>query len=616
MTSWYNDYGYDVEVNIGGYTITTDNETRNNGLCEELSIVASAGNARSATFSFIPPEESIDITKFIGKTVKIHFRTAAGWEQVFDGFVDEPIFRFTERKITLKCFEDRSDRIVKLPLGVVSNIGQYSEAIFGKARNQEEELKSRMLTVASDFDFDRFGNYAVTSWAPKATADFTYSAMDIFRNEDPKVNNPNPRKVINTYNINIIYSYQRLHQRSCIMTWSGFGDFLSWYENGRPEFPARSTIASAAGGSDWKLNPQQGITFGPVFPATIIQYGDGVLVWQPNQVTEETRGKTKFAGYVRDSLGNFVYVTTPPSLVPHLVPIYEPVLDENGKQVMEVVKRTITDTTSHLCVSAQWQASLKYGQTIKENYNIKLVASQAVALYGEIPAYDQFNLQDNYDTSTWEKSTNLAAVDYNFYVNTKSNYPDLQKAIQVALSKAKREILNNYRTRSVGWRFKNLQPTLDLKHTVSVDINESVRGASSYIHAKGKVDQVSHYVNFTTTEAYSRCTLKLSQSTGSGTDAPWVIPSPIEQPNYIGAELQTISLGTYLGVDPAVTPGTDKYTGWIADNTDRGGNKTAFGSKFVVDYPPVPPNLRDEQTYYSEIEFDLAVPNDFFETSF
>lgn len=612
MGVYFDENGYDVKIAIGGMLLTTDLHAKEYGLTGSLNISSVVGQASEATFTFIPPEETVILELLQGQEVSILIRQGQQWEQVFFGYVDSPKMDFIGRKITLLCTDNRKNRVIKLPKSVIQTVGSYSEAVFGAAKDQSEELEKRLETVAGDFDFDRYGNYYLTPWQPKEVADFSFPATDISYNENPDLQYTNRDKTINTRNIKITYTYQRLHQQTKNFVWAGFGEFLSWYNGGRPTFPTKDSVKSAAMGSDWRLSDANTpVNFANLWPAG----GYSGVVWQPNDVTEEKKGRTRLNGYLKDSTGNFVTVGVPARLVPD----YKPVLDNDGNQIMDVIKTTIRDTSSHLCRAANFRAALRFSQTVTEEWNVQLRAPQAIAQNRVIDSFESYSLSDPYNTGNWEKADVITQVAFNFYYDQVTKRSEQSLALQVALNKARHDILDLHRDVTLGWRFKTLQPRLDLRNTIEVDINQFALGSTAQIVAKGRVYSINHFIDFKTTEAYTNCTLKLSRANGTANDDTWRVPTVIQDPGYIG-EPTTITLGTWAGLDPETTADSDKWTGWICNKyVDRPGltpARTEYPEKFVIDFPAIPDSLRDELTIYGDSLYNMFIPNDLLETSF
>lgn len=616
MTSFYQKNNYDVQITIGTLLLTTLLGKNENGLCDELNISATCGNARTAVFSFIPPENTIDLTLYEGKAVQIMLRTPTdGWQTVFTGIVDTPRINFISRKITLECSDNRQNRIIKLPLGVVSSIGSYSDTVFGVSTDRADELTKRLQTVTADFDFDRFGNYALTSWTPKATADYTLVPSDISREQDPTIDYNASSKSINTINITVNYTYPRLHQQHVNVNWPGYANFISdWFTAGKPSFLSRDTAITAANAGNWRVIGD--ITFTALWPAQGFSYGGGVIIWQPNTVEQQTVQRQTNNGYLKNTDGSFVLDSNGQK-----VKSYTPVFDNQNKPVMDVVSSTVTDTSSGLCRGANWVAATRFTQTVTEKYTIKLQAPQVIARYGVIDSAETISIQSPYDDSDWESGKEISNTNQNFYINQKPNANKIMESIGVALNKAAASIKALYRNYTFSFRTKLLKPKIDVWNTLDVTVNEAARGATSSIHAKGKVDSLTHYVNFNTLEAYSTVTLKLSRSEGSATDSTWVIPSPAENPGYIYNTLRSITLQTYIAQDPEFGALNAQFQrGWFCNGAIRDANnntvRTTYPEYLSFDYPQIPDSIRKEITYTSNSVFNIAIPNDTLIVSF
>jgi len=613
MYNYYTANGYDVRVTVGFLTIDTKHPAKQNGLCDDLSISYVVGGDAQATFSFIPPEGPVYLELYQSNPVTIFFKKAGVWTQVYSGKVVTPSIDFISRKITLECSDNRKSLIKKLPKAIVQGVGSYSTTVFGKARDLSDELEKRLQTVSGDFDFDRYGNYYLTPWAPKAIADYVFTPADIYYLNPPRLTYSNRTDYINTINIKVGYSYQRLHQQTVAFNWPGYTDFLrDFWNKGQPSFPGKDIVQSATQGAGWQVSSTgTGVLFTDLWAAQGFPNGSSSIIWQPNDSTQTLKGRTKFAGYLKTNAVPPVFVTV--GSPAKLVPVYKPVLDTKGNQVMDVVKTVIRDTSSHLCRGAVWTSALKFTQNITEEWNLQLRAPQGIAQAGAVADVQTYSLQDPYDTNKWEASNTIAQVSYNFYSDYKTKVAEQRRATSVALNIARCTLLKQYRDVTLSWQFVYLQPQLDLRNTIQVTIDQTALGDTASIAAKGRVYSINHRVNFSSTEASTVCTLKLSRLPGSASTTLWTWPDSTQDPSYIGVPT-TIVLGTYTGKDPDTTPGGDKWTGWIANSNSTNAQgvivRTSFNEQFRIDFPAVKAALRDDLVYYGDKLFDLSIPND------
>lgn len=609
MSNFYQFYGYDIEVHLDNLIITTALKKKEYGLCDQFTISAAENTSRTASFTFIPPEDTIDLAELQGQPVDIFIRDSTGFYQVFAGSVNVPTLDIQTRKITLSCTDERANKIIQLDYNTVTQIGLYSDVVFGTVNDQSDELEKRLKTVTASFDFDNYGNPSLTPWAPKDTPDFVYTSADVRQMSIPTVIHSPRTKNINTVNLTFNYNYQRLHQQVASFTWQGYTDFITtWFTEGKPSFPTRDQVQQAAKGTNWKL---LSLTMTPLWPAG----GYSGIVWQPNQVTESYVGRTRQTGYLKDSLGNFVTVNG------NIVPQFAPVLDANGKQIMDTVKTSIIDTSSNLCRGVSFISALRFSQSVTETYNIRIFAPQSINQYnGVVDSNSTFSISDPFDTAIWDQSDTVTQLTQNFYQDVDPLRNNAIEAMAVAYAKAKHDILEMHRATIVKFQTKNLKPLLDLKHTVDFSC-EDIRSTTSHIYAIGKVSAFTHTIDFKLEKAYTDVELLLSRSFGSVSDDNPSVNIPIQNPGYIGSP-QNVVLGTHLGInpDPAVTPGADKWTGYVGNKEKpatavSGAYRTTYPESFIVDFPPIPDSIRDEVNYSSDTQLIISIPNDYLDTS-
>jgi hypothetical protein len=614
-SAFFTRWGYDIELIFPGQVINTSNLHAANGLTGQMQLQVTESQSRLLTFTIIPPEGVQDLEQYVNKPVTLNVKTSSGVFTVFVGYVDLPKYDILSRKLTLECTDRRNNRIIQLPAGVVENIGTYSEDIFGQAKDKSEELEKRLETVPSSFDFDNAGNYGLTPWAVQ-TPHFTLgnSAGEVYFRK-PEVIKSNRTKTVNTYDLTVTYTYQRLHQQACTFTWPGYDSFCSDYWNqGKPSFPTKQAILSAAKGSNWKIITRPSINYVNLWPAQGFTCG-GNIVWQPNRVENEYAARLRFDGYLKDSLGNFVTVNGV------LQKVYTQVVDVNGQPIIDIVKQTITDTSSDLCRGASWTSAIRFSQNITESYYIRMASDQSVLENGEVLGEYKVDLDDPFDTDSWENGDQITYTSSNFYINKKPQYSKLNSALRTVLNKTRTDILRLHRDVTVKFS-RPIWPQIDLKHTVEIDVSAQVPGWTQGLHAIGKVGSFTHTFNFSDhSPPVTAVDLYLSRAMYTGTDDPWLVGIPNEDPSYIGPT-RTVRLGTHVGQnpDPEVTPGADLWNGYIgnAEITENAYTyRTQFTESFVVDFPEISDNIRGNLTYYSQNNtFNVAIPSDTLEVSF
>lgn len=382
--TYFSRNNYDIDIYINNALLTKSQ------ICSEIIITKTEGAASDCKFSILPPSGVQNPENYQGQSVFVNLTNSSGViSRAFTGYIDTPILDIIENtvgKISFSCTDRRQTRILALPSNVVANIGQFSQDIFGNPKDTADELSNRLMTVAASFDFDNYGNYQITPWEPKITADFVLGNSDIYLDK-PQVSYTNRTKTLNTVDITVSYKYQRLHQQIVSASWSGYQNFLSdWFNVGTPSFPQRTSIASAASSASWTISGN--INYVSLWPAG----GYGAVQWQPNTVVNT---------YVARTVPISISTATGTIFAGQAAILQAFVLDANGKKIYDIGSTTITDTSSPLCRGATWTAAKKFAQSVTELYSLKFTSPQAISRFGIIDSKESYTITDPYNTSIW-----------------------------------------------------------------------------------------------------------------------------------------------------------------------------------------------------------------------
>ncbi len=598
VNTFFDRNGYDIDIYIGGYQVPK------NQICGAITIRKEENKSGSFQFTLLPGTGIQDPESYQGKDIYVNLRDETGNYRSFTGFVDTPTIDLIDKKITFDCTDRRDSRILDLAPSFVDLIGVYSDDVFGQPKDQADELDKRLSTVPACVDFDNYGTPKYTPWLPKVTADFTQVSSDIYYDR-PNVSYTNRTKTLNTVNFTVKYHFQRLHQQIVNVSWAGYDNFLTdWFNAGTPTFPMKDTIQNAAFSADW--GPLGSISYTNLWAAG----GFGNVLWQPNQVTHEYKQRV-----------NIIYLPYNPSpgvfsaIWPDgkKYPLETPVLDPNNKPIYDIISTTITDTSSMLCRGASWTAGIKFSQNVVYEFDLSVYSPQAIARFGIIPDNFNVDVNDEYDTSLWERDKKLYySPTHNFFFDQKSNYSNLVKAIDCSVRKARTSVQGAHRDASINFQ-RRIWPNIDLIHTVELDTDQ--------VACQGKVSAITHTIDVNTGEGRTAVTLLLSRSNGGDSASSLLVNIPTDDPAYIGSP-SNIVLGTHLGLSPdsTVTPGADKWNGYIGNKTIGGGAtapvRTQFSESFIIDYPAIPEALRGDRQLSAGSSFIITIPNDYLEVTF
>lgn len=612
--SFYTKNGIDVNIFVGSYLLSTDLMPYDDGLHGELVISGSEDAARQATFSVVSKKQTFVTGDWLGKQVRIFIKRNNSWYLRFFGYLDNIELNFFNGITKFFCSDRMQQRIKDLPNDFVSSTGTYNNYVFDDIKDVETEFNARLTTVSASFNYDNEGTPRITNWAGKSIADVTINKDEVWYRQPPIVNIKNPDKIVNTLYLNFTYTYNRLHQQTVNFVFDGFSDFIAdWWNQGRPSFPEKNTINNVAYTGDWTISTPGGVNFVNVWPENVYSFGSGYIHWKPNLVENELKQRTKFDGYLKDSLGNFVTSGDPPRLVPR----YVPVLDANNQPVYDIVRTTVIDTSSHLCRAASWTSCKRFTQKVNEQYTIRLYSPSAVSQYGEINESIDLNINDDFDNIEWDNSKNTAFVNYNYYINRKNDYNNALSALAVLARQAERRLYEAHRNIYLQFRTKRIM-NVDLHHTIDVTLDQNHFSLSKDLQLKAKLTSFSDVINFSSGEHYTTIEMRGLAGYESDITASLQVAFPSEDPSYIGT-VPTVSIPVRAGLDPE-SPEAQNLIGWFCNRAlENSLQRTTFNQRFIVDYPKIPDILTQPITYQSPValnSFTVRIPKDLFSWSY
>lgn len=568
--------GWDLTLSIGGLVIP------NSQIHGNIEIDRTENDAALMRITLMPETGVQDVELYHGKVILLDIHTASGTNRIYTGTVDIPEIDLIEEKITLRCTDKRTELLNSQLAGITDTIGVYSPHIFRVPKDTAEEVEQRLTTTPFAVDFDAYGNYTITSWFAKSTADFTLTDSDVYRNR-PRVELASRGRVTNQVNINFGYRYERFHHATRTWEWESpinttvclllqFGYSLTF----------RSAIQAAIEGAGWPL--KENVTYDAI-PASGWYSCSGVpIAWSTTQ----------------------------------LQGVNEPVLDSEGNQLNDtdgnpLFKARITGGTDFgplYAAGAMWEGTTQWAQTVTEDYTLTLNAPQSQTQFGVITQDLTYAMESEADTAGWEDYTSFRTVagqGDNYNIDQDLNRNESNQAIDVALQQAKNVILGSHRdTRVKVDTF--IWPEIDLKHTVLVDTTE--------LDAKGKVFNINHRLNIGTGEARTRTTLVLFRSQGSASDS--ILSIPAQPTDVVTYNTQNILLGNHFAEDPT-TEEALSWNGMIGNAwiTEAGNTfRTTFQEQFIVDAPAVPDELRTAKDLSTTDSYTVAIPNDTLVISF
>jgi hypothetical protein len=569
VATFFDKNGWDLVISLGGYNVPRDS-------IQEVTVTHGINDDSRAEIKLNPGAATYNLYSYQGRQLIINARTGSTYQRIFTGIVDIPRVEVVNEKIILEGVSVRETLIRNAMTPYVAGIGYYSTTVFGPRNNVYQEMNDRMSTIPFDLDFDPSGNWTVTSWTPKASADITLGNSDLYREQQPEVRIESAREVVNRVGITLSFAYQRLHQTTLSYNWSSGLQPCDLLQFGNT-LPTREMVRSAAGNAGWKLGP---MSFTNLWPSGWYRCGGVTIGWVNTRQDVILRNAEATAG---------------------------------SSATYSVSQSTATsDISALLCLGAQWTAKKRFTQNVQENYTMYVNSPQSQALYGVREKNENLSLQAEFDPSQWEDE-NLYDTEFSgtkigsngdYYINMDTQASELYNGITTALNKGRTEILASHRDTEISFTtFVN--PSYQLRHTIAL--------STTRIAAKGKVRGITH--KFTADgEATSTVRLALYRSVGSSSDSSLVPPA---RPTFTAAAGSSGALlGSRWGQDPS-SVAARSWTGYVGNKwvTVGGGFntntfKTTYQESFVVDTPSIPANRRDQQSYSNSGSYNIAIPTD------
>lgn len=558
--------GWDISIFIDGVEINPELIT------DKVTIKRSENNAALAEFTLLGETGVQEYEALHGKEVIINCKTLAGTKRIYTGVVDIPIINLPIERAVIKCTDRREEQLNNQIRPVINSIGYYSKLIFEEPDSLAHEVEQRLTTTPYSVDFDTYGQYTVTAWAPKTTPDFTFVDEDIFYMQ-PQVELASRARIVNQVDITFGHSFARFYQAAAQYAWihpakNKIGLFLvDGYS-----LTTREMVRQAAISAGWYV-PGNNVIFDPI-------WANGWYNVEGTTVGFSTTMLRGEAVPVLDSSGNQLS-------------------DANGEPLFEGRITGGTNMAQLFCLGAYWNAYKRWAQTVTETYTLSVKAPQSIAQYGTVKRTLSYALQEEDNAQEWESAPAFpTGSGFNGIHDQDSQRTEFNNALNVALRQAQNTIEGSHRATKVQFTTVDIRPELDLIHTVEV--------ATEELDCKGKIQSLEHNFNIRTGEAKSKVTVVLSRA--QGTQSSDALQAPGKINDNITINLGTKGLGNWFGIEP-----TAGMTGMIGNKwINFGGNvwRTNYPEQFRVDTPSIPDYLRNTRELSTDASYNIGLRND------
>lgn len=379
--------GWRPDIWVGNVLITDDM------LLGELIIHKAEAEANLAEFTIYTtnPVSFLDNVDNGSAPVIINYNNGSTVYRLFTGIVDMPEIDLINRRVKLKCSNDRDKLVESNMQPYLADVGSYSPEVQGslsivsnlappRQGTVSQELAYRLQTTPSSVDFDSYNNININSWYAKDVADYQLTADSVYYRK-PSVQWQQRSNVINSHQIYFTYQYTRLYHYDRPFSWTSpyLTDAAAFHADA-PSLPTISMIQSAITTANWKKTSDGHYTAESLYVGTAFGSLTGTT---PNEAQVSFPLIDDNGDFVLDASGNQLYSPT-----------------GNAAQATGVLPSATTESTKVL--SATWNAAIQFSQFISQNYTFYVNATQSMAQNGTLQSYTTASMTDSYDASAWE----------------------------------------------------------------------------------------------------------------------------------------------------------------------------------------------------------------------
>lgn len=528
-------------------TVTLDGVDVSSRLTGQISVSASEGAARVATFVLKPFAGAVDPNRWIGSRVVIDYIDADKINRrLFTGFVDTPRYDATARVTTFDCSDLLQNSLEGSSREQIDRLigGYWSNLVFDDDADGWRYSQDQLSTIPAALDLTRFGAATISPFAAKSTPDFTFSA-DRVVNGSLGVSLVSRRELLNRIDLIAEYRFQR--------NWQGEKRFSWHFDN---------TLCQQLR-DEGKTTPNR-----PMIESAISQTG-----W-----------KTAFLDY-----------TPPPSS-----------RDVRCPGSNTVSYWAISDELrDYLVWGVRFVLAQRWRQSITEKYEITVQAPESIESVGVISREQRTGVQSESDDSfdQWEtyESPKGEAYETGLFFSDADDRANAETALQAIIGRSRNDILKSHRSNTVSFDTL-IQPEMERFHTARIN--------SDAVTAQGKVREISHLLDIDSGIALSTIALAVSRKLGnqSASDSGNTLPSKpdaeYEKSGKYNSRLTSQYGGRYSSGEQQEIEG---YSGNFEPG-DLGAPK--FDISFAFTVPAVDPSFTESQTPSEPATNTVAIPDD------
>jgi hypothetical protein len=550
-------------------------------LTDAITVEASEGGARTASFVCVPDAGAVSFVPWIGRPVILTYRLrdAVGdviYERdVFRGAVELAEYDLNANLMRLRCTDGLQKAIDALDRNSIDLL--TPGALYIERGGDEPDgytyLGKRLETLQAAIDLDITGTLVLTDWAPKATPDLSVTDADIY-DGSLGVEVQRGRDAVNKVTVSFGYRYERYHERHALGGWHWQREagvsFCHWLEE-TTELPDKAMIRQALESTGWFV---LGLQIDMLPPSGVFDCFWGPSLWG---------------------------------------------IDEELRQ--------------QLAFGTGWRIGLRFTQQITEQYELNVTAPASIAQIGEHAISLRESLDNEIKDEAWKFETDktqtgmLAAsvktdpdnggkqiISSGDWFEDRIDigpYPRAQadKALALVLATAAARIADGHRNNAIVWDMP-ANPSIERYHTIAV--------TTPRVSGRGKVRDIRHEFNLQQGSRVTTVRLAISSAHGSTsfTPDPLDLPEPpdstgpIDHTGTTPVAMMDKPTSTQIGGRATTPPFLEHADGFAGNFSNPGFGSPTYPRRFAATAPKVEDASRQAQTFTRAQTYQLAVRED------
>lgn len=511
----------------------------------------------TCTVRMIPAAGAIDPDAFERKPLVIEFQgkndagTIIYASRRFTGISSGAIYDPDAGIVAIEGTTDLQGRIENMSRDTIAALvgGEWSGHVFDEDADNWQYAQDRLSTTPTEIHANRFGSIVAAPWAAKATADIELTDADI---EDKQftIARTKRRDLVTRVRINLDFRFVRLRHREVQVNFANSFGFCH-YLNWNWPLCSRDMVRSAADSNEW------------------VRITDIAFIGLPVAGTYCTPSRGWVGG------------------------------------------------ADAFCLGASWRSAMRWAQTVTEEYAIDVVATDLEEAVGQQQVAESYGIEATYDGNDFEavkaySTSPLGAVFSTVTDDWQKEATDSERDGRAAMEYAQEVAIARARTTMLD-RARRNRLTVYPVYDPSIDIDQTVRVATTYLTAKGKVAAMREMMDTSDGDIVMAVEIALSRHGGTGlaSDDPIEAAEQPDQPTEEPTP-RVYYVPYRMGGLVNAPQDDDEWDGYMTNVQEslRDPSGGVYQQRLVLKMPAIEESARDAQAIPQTASFEVEIPED------